>query len=172
MIVDIYLVYQFIRRLATPFKEWKAYEYGIIDERGNILKKRRELRTVKERKAWGKFDLLVLKLKRLLEKIPGGKTRLASYAAALWLIKEGQEKNSNMLTEENLENQLFEYIKYVQENYDIEEDAPTVNVGGGHIAGVGVGPDGEPGVKRKQQEKYKKANRKRAIKRFKDTVGE
>lgn len=172
MVVDIYLVYQFIRRLATPFKKWKAYEYGIIDENGNILKKRRELRTVKERKAWGKFDLLVLKLKRLLEKIPGGKTRLASYAAALWLLKEGQESKGHMLTEENIESQLFEYIKYVQENYDIEEDAPTVNVGGGHIAGVGVGPDGEPGVKRKQQQKYKKANRKGVIKRFKDTVGE
>ena len=41
MIVDLFLVYQFIRRLATPFKEWKAYELGIIDDKGVQLKKRR-----------------------------------------------------------------------------------------------------------------------------------
>lgn len=30
------------------------------------------------------------------------------------------------------------------------EDVPANNVGGGAIAGVGVGEDGEPGVKRKR----------------------
>ena len=40
--VDLYIVYQFIRRLATPFKEWPAYKTGVIDERGNIKKKTKE----------------------------------------------------------------------------------------------------------------------------------
>jgi hypothetical protein len=31
-----------------------------------------------------------------------------------------------------------------------KEDAPVNNVGGGAIAGVGVGPQGEPGVKKKK----------------------
>ena len=35
---DLFLVYEFIKRLATPFKEWDAYDLGIIDERGNIIK--------------------------------------------------------------------------------------------------------------------------------------
>ena len=39
--VDLYIVYQFIRRLATPFKEWPAYKTGVIDERGNIKKNKR-----------------------------------------------------------------------------------------------------------------------------------
>ena len=59
MIVDLFLVYQFIKRLATPFEKWDAYELGIIDKDGNILKKRKELRTVKERDAWGKFDVMI-----------------------------------------------------------------------------------------------------------------
>lgn len=33
----------------------------------------------------------------------------------------------------------------------INEDAPTVNAGSGNIAGIGVGPQGEPGVSVKAQ---------------------
>lgn len=36
----------------------------------------------------------------------------------------------------------------------IEEDAVAANaVGGGHIAGVGIGPQGEPGVPPKKKKK-------------------
>ena len=83
MIVDLFLVYQFIKRLATPFKEWEAYKLGIIDEKGNQLVKRKQFRKQKEHDAFGIFDLMITKLKKLLEKVPGGKTRIASYAAAL-----------------------------------------------------------------------------------------
>jgi hypothetical protein len=34
--VDIFVVYQFIKRLATPFNKWNAYKSGVIDQRGNI----------------------------------------------------------------------------------------------------------------------------------------
>jgi hypothetical protein len=37
----------------------------------------------------------------------------------------------------------------------MDEDAPAVNVGGGQIAGVGVGPAGEPGVKPKKKKDEK-----------------
>ena len=39
MIVDLFLVYQMIKRLATPFEKWSAYELGIIDDKGMPLKK-------------------------------------------------------------------------------------------------------------------------------------
>lgn len=166
MIVDLFLVYQFIKRLATPFDEWKAFDLGIIDDRGEILIKRRDM-TIEQRDNWGKFDVLVLKLKRLLEKIPGGRSRLASYAAALWLIKEGEERDANMLTEESLENELIDYMRMVEGNFEFEEDAPANAVGGGNIAGVGVGPDGEPGFTSSAMNKYKSKNKKK-VKRFKD----
>ena len=38
-VVDLYMVYQFVKRLATPFKETKAFELGLIDEKGKRLKK-------------------------------------------------------------------------------------------------------------------------------------
>lgn len=171
MIVDLFLVYHFIKRLATPFDKWKAYELGIIDEKGEILKPKKERRTIKEREAFGKFDLMVLKLKKLLEKIPGGSSRVASYAAALWLIKEGNERDENVLTEETMESELQKYMQFVEENAEVFEDAPTNNVGGGAIAGVGVGPDGEPGVSRKKQKEYTSKNKKKKrILTFKDMV--
>ena len=37
----------------------------------------------------------------------------------------------------------------------VKEDAPTNNVGGGNVAGLGVGPQGEPGVSPKYQRKRK-----------------
>lgn len=192
MLVDLFMVYQFIRRLATPFKEWDAYKLGIIDERGNILKKRRELRTTKERKAFGAFDVMVLNLKKLIEKVPGGKSRIASYAAALYLIKEWNHfSDSSMLTEDLSDESIEEsievfydrYINYIQSedfvNNKIQldelfeqkflENTPAVNVGSGAVAGLGVGPQGEPGLTPPQMKRYKNKNKK--PKKLRDIVG-
>ena len=38
-VVDLSVVYQFIRRLATPFIKWEAYKTGVINERGDIILK-------------------------------------------------------------------------------------------------------------------------------------
>ena len=155
--IDIFLLYQFIRRLSTPFEEWEAYELGIIDKDGNILRKSKTLRLKKEREAFGKFDVMILKIKKLLAKIPGGESRIASYAAALWLIKEHEELNGDMLTEDVIQENISNYTVKVNELK--EEIAIANSAGSGNIAGIGVGPDGEPGVKRKK--KYKMLKRKK-----------
>lgn len=168
MIVDLFLVYQFVKRLATPFDEWKAYELGIIDEKGNQLKRIKDLRTQEEKKAFGRFDLLISNLKKLIEKVPGGRSRIGTYAAALFLIKEHSEYNDDqMLTEEYLEDKLQHYIDVVESIKSEEqinalfetmffEEAPANSAGSGYVAGIGVGPDGEPGVSKKEQERIKK----------------
>lgn len=180
MVVDLFLVYQFIKRLATPFKEWKAYELGIIDENGNRLKKIKEFTTREEKQAFGRFDLLITKLKQLIEKIPGGKSRIGTYAAALYLIKEHSDLNVNddVLREEYLNEKLDDYVEEIFElklNTMFEEvfseDAPANSAGSGNIAGIGVGPDGEPGVSKKEQEKIKNKNKKTLIRRALNTKG-
>ena len=88
MVVDLFLVYSFIRRLVTPFDKWDAYKLGIIDDEGNILIRRKDFTKKAQRQAFGIFDKLILNIKKLLAKLPGGSTRLGTYAAALWLIKE------------------------------------------------------------------------------------
>jgi hypothetical protein len=97
MIVDLFMVYQFMKRLIKPFDTWDAYKLGIIDGKGNILKHQKDLAREEERAAFGKFDLLVLNLKKALEKVPGG--RLATKAALLYLLKEGDAEFDQSLFE-------------------------------------------------------------------------
>ena len=130
-LVDLYLVYRILRLFTTPFAEWDANKSGVIDDEGNIVVPQ-DKRTPAQDDSFTKFDLLILKLKRVLEKLPFGKAKLASYAAALFLLKE--EKN---IKEETLEEQFLEY--YNGKSY-LTEDAPVNNVGGGNIAGANGDP--------------------------------
>ena len=170
MIVDLFLVYQFIRRLATPFENWPAYEACVIDKNGNILKGKKERNARYERESFGIFDLMILKLKKLLANVPGGSSRLASYAAALWLIKEWKHFSDESLLNENVSETVLNesldlffstYCYYTGLEEDVNQkmqETPTVNVGSGAIAGLGVGPQGEPGLTPVQMKKYKKKN--------------
>lgn len=143
-LVDIYLVYRILRKLTTPFSEWEAFKQGVIDAEGNILKKSDDRRLNAERESFTKFDLLILKLKKMLETVPYGKTRIASYAAALWLLKEEKRLNENNIEEE------FQ-VMILNEGL-ITEDAPANAVGGGGVAGL----DDNPPVGKKAQKKYTK----------------
>ena len=85
---NAYFTYKFLRTLVTPWENQDAYKYGIIDKNGKVLKRARTLINSDEKASYSIFHRLAFNLKRVLEKIPFGKTRLASYAAALYLIKE------------------------------------------------------------------------------------
>jgi hypothetical protein len=142
--LDIALIYSFLRRLTTPFEKWDAYESGLIDKDGKVIVKKQD-RTIDQNKTWGYFDRLVANLKKLLGKIPGGKSRLASFAAALLLIKE---ENIDADDLDYLEETLY---KYMAEAEMLVEEAPTNTAGSGQVAGIGIGPDGEPGIKKKKR---------------------
>jgi hypothetical protein len=49
-------------------------------------------------------------------------------------------------------------IKFIRKR-DIEEEAPVNSVGGSEIAGLGVGPKGEPGLNTKSRKGYKAKNK-------------
>ena len=76
---DLVYTIRFLKLLTTPFEKMGAYEIGLIDKDGNIDKKRKEeLKLTMD----GRMDLsthytsfirLVLNIKRLLAKAPGGK---------------------------------------------------------------------------------------------------
>jgi hypothetical protein len=85
---DTYYTFRFIKTMVTPWEKMPAYEMGIIDENGNVLRKASTLTNNDEKAAYTVFHRLVFNVKRLLEKLPFGGSRLASYAAALFLIKE------------------------------------------------------------------------------------
>jgi hypothetical protein len=142
-VIDIFLIYQFLRRLVTPFESWDAYKTGLIDKDGKIIVDKQN-RTQEQNKSWGYYDRLLANLKKLLAKVPGGRTRLASFAAALLLLRE-----------QNLDPDDMDYLEeclnsYMEEAELLSEEIVNV-VGDGKVAGLGIGPDGEPGVKRKRK---------------------
>jgi hypothetical protein len=120
MVVDLFMVYQFIRRLATPFEKWPAYKEGIIDKDGKVLIKSKDLNTKKQRAAWRIFDRMIANLKKLLAKVPGGSSKLASYAAALFLIREYKAFTDEdmFLNEDITDNQLDESLELFSSSYN------------------------------------------------------
>lgn len=85
---DLFYAFRFLKLLVTPFEKTKAFELGIIDKDGATLKKKIDRQTPEEKSAYTVFHRLVFNLKRLLGKAPGGKSLVARYGAALFLIKE------------------------------------------------------------------------------------
>lgn len=126
-LVDLYIVYRILRLMTTPFDQWPAYKAGVIDGEGNIIKRSKDRLTQVEMESLTAFDVLILNLKKLIMKLPMGKTKLASYAAALFLIKE--EKT---LTPDNVVEQFMEHMRTAQ---NLNEEIAN-NVGSGNIAGT------------------------------------
>jgi hypothetical protein len=108
--VDVYYTFRFLRQLVTPWNETEAYKLGLIDADG---KKLRSPETGEEKDAYTLFFRLVYNIKRILNKIPFGQSKLASYAAALWLIKENTKMS---------EDAIFEGFKKYAKEQGIELD--------------------------------------------------
>jgi hypothetical protein len=96
---DFAYTVRFIKLLVTPFDDTPAYKLGIIDGNGKRIKTTR-INTSAMKSAYTKFHVLTFNLKRLLGNLPAGKTKIASWAAALWLIKENYDINIRTIAEE------------------------------------------------------------------------
>jgi hypothetical protein len=145
-IIDTVIVYQILRKLVTPFIQMPAYHMGIIDEHGDFLKKVSTLTTA-EKETVTTLDILVINLKRILGKLPGGASRLASIAAALYLIRAHGKVN-----ESNIVNTLFT-LKEDFKRY-LVEDAPA-NATGPAVAGT----HGDTVVTNSAAKRYKAKNK-------------
>jgi hypothetical protein len=106
-VIDLFVLYKILKQLVTPFNRWEAFKTGVINREGKILVKKSD-RDTAQQNSFTKFHLFILKIKVLLGKIPGGQTKIASYAAALWFLKE--EKNLNSWTETEAINFLTENL--------------------------------------------------------------
>ena len=84
--IDLFVTYRFIKLLVTPFEQTDAYKMGIIDEKGYRTDKK--LYKQSEQNAYTVLHKLVFNIKRIFEKVPGLRTRLGTYAAALFLLKD------------------------------------------------------------------------------------
>ena len=113
---DLAYTFRFIRMMVMDWKDWDAYKLGIIDENGK-RNKNVKMDSDEKRSAYTPFIRLAANIKRLIAKIPGGGSRLGSFASALYLIKEKvgtkglekicQELNVDLLDFLNEKNEWF-----------------------------------------------------------------
>ena len=97
--VDIWIVYRFIRMLTTPWDETDAFKQGVLDADGTLLVKVNKMND-KQKPTYTLFHRLVYNIKRLVEKVPGGKSKLGTYAAALYLLRENMGDSEGIIVME------------------------------------------------------------------------
>jgi len=120
--IDLFVTYRFLRLLTTPFEKTDAYKFGIIDKDGNRVKKPKstkpavELATSELKNSYTILHKLVFNIKKLFSKVPGLRTKVGTYAAALFLLKDTFKEHVD-------DPDMFEkeFMKYLKEN-DIELD--------------------------------------------------
>ena len=120
--IDLFVTYRFLRLLTTPFEDTDAFKLGIIDEKGNRIRKPKstkpavELATSELKNSYTILHKLVFNIKKLFSKVPGLRTKVGTYAAALFLLKDTFKEHVD-------DPDMFEkeFMKYLKEN-DIELD--------------------------------------------------
>lgn len=136
--IDNLIAFRILYMLVTSFDKTDAFKLGIIDAEGNPLKQIKDLKTSQEKDAYDMLDRLVFSLKKLLGKLPGGKSKLASLAAAYWLVKESYE-TQEVVTQEQL-NSLVDLIEsnqiVLKEQANIQGYLSLTEEGEGGIANV------------------------------------
>ena len=105
--IDLLITYRVIKMLVTPFEKTEAYKYGIIDKNGKVLRKNKTLTVAKEKDSYTILHRFVFNLKRLINLIPGGKSKLGTYAAALGLLLK-EQKDINAV---ELEKVLYKHLR-------------------------------------------------------------
>ncbi len=98
--LDIFVAYKFIKILTTPYKKTKAYQLGIIGDKGQILKKRKDLKSGEKQHYTAIHGLIWNLKKKILDKLPPTRTRLGSFATGLWLLKEELSMTDSSLIED------------------------------------------------------------------------
>ena len=121
-VIDALIAYRVLKLLVTPFNKTKAFEFGIIDDKGKVLKKSRDIKKQEEREVYTLLIRFVFNLKRLLGKV-GIRGPLGSAAAAA--IAFFKEQSGEQLSEEgalDIEREVYKYITSEGFEFDLSEN--------------------------------------------------
>lgn len=156
-IVDNLIAYRIVKMLVTPFIETEAYKLGIIDAHGKNLKKANQLDTTQEKDAYDYLTRLVFNMKKIINRLPGGESRLKSLVAALWLIREQYE--SGRESSATLQEKFVSLVEMMDNRVSLVEEEIIVNKvleedGIANVTGAAVSTD-EPKIMPNDIKKYK-----------------
>ena len=132
--IDLFVAYRFLRILTTPWEKQPAFEHGIIDDKGKLLRKRKDLKTTDEKNSFTLLHRLIFNLKRLLQKVPGLGTKIGTYATALFLLK--QHFADQVEEEDMIENAFKAWL--VNSGYITEEELQEEVLGLGEVLPKGT----------------------------------
>ncbi|MAG25892.1 hypothetical protein CMI47_09975 [Candidatus Pacearchaeota archaeon] len=137
--IDLFVTYRFLKLLVTPFEKQDAYKLGIIDKNGNrilpppvagvIQTKPKPLTTIEEQSAYTILHKLIFNIKKIFAKVPGLRTKLGTYAAALYLLKDTFKESVD-------DPDMFEkeFMKYLhEEGYEIDDSISEEVIGFGEV---------------------------------------
>jgi len=135
--IDLFVTYRFIKLLVTPFDKTDAYKLGIIDEKGNRIKIKTvatgkqpiPLNTDQLKSAYTILHKLVFNIKKIFGKVPGLRTKLGTYAAALFLLKDTFKESVD--DPDMFEKEFMKYLK--EEGYEIDNTISEEVIGFGEV---------------------------------------
>ena len=137
--IDLFVTYRFIKLLTTPFEKTDAYKLGIIDEKGNRVMpppiagvrqtKPATLGTTAEKNAYTILHKLVFNIKKLFAKIPGLRTKVGTYAAALFLLKDTFKESVD--DPDMFEKEFMKYLK--EEGVEMDNSISEEVIGFGEV---------------------------------------
>ena len=137
--IDLFVTYRFIKLLVTPFEKTDAYRLGIIDENGNRVMpppkggvrqtKPEPLRTTDEKNAYTILHKLVFNIKKIFAKVPGLRTKVGTYAAALFLLKDTFKESID--DPDVFEKEFMKYLK--EQGYEIDDSISEEVIGFGEV---------------------------------------
>lgn len=157
-VIDNVVAYRILKMLITPFNETEAFHLGIIDTHGKPLRKVSSLTTAAEKDAYTYLHRLVFSLKKIINRLPGGESKLKSLVAALWLVREQYEsgKENNAMLEEK----FVQLIEMMDNRVSLVEEEILVKKfleedGIANVTGAAVSTDA-PKIMPSDVKKYKK----------------
>jgi len=133
--IDLFVTYRFLKLLTTPFDKTDAFNLGIIDEKGNRIKKPKstqpavELATVEQKNSYTILHKLVFNIKKIFQKVPGLRTKVGSYAAALFLLKDTFKESVD--DKDMFEKEFMKYLK--ENNIEFDESISEEVIGFGEL---------------------------------------
>ena len=133
--IDLFVTYRFLKLLTTPFEKQDAFKLGIIDKDGNRIKQPNstrpavELATTEQKNSYTILHKLVFNIKKIFAKVPGLRTKVGTYAAALFLLKDTFKESVD-------DPDMFEkeFIKYLKEQgVELDNEISEEVIGFGEI---------------------------------------
>tara|TARA_Y100000356_G_scaffold68460_1_gene56183 strand:+ start:408 stop:995 length:588 start_codon:yes stop_codon:yes gene_type:complete len=125
--IDLFVTYRFIKLLVTPFNKTDAFKNGVIDKDGYRLDK--ELNTIDEKNSYTILHKLVFNIKKIFGKVPGLRTKLGTYAAALFLLKDTFKEHVE--DPDVFEKEFMKYLK--EQGYEIDDSISEEVIGFGEV---------------------------------------